>query len=288
MTRLTTSRQHAFTLVELLVVIAIIALLLGILLPAISKAKELAKGAVCASNMRQIGLANNTYAHDHDGKYCPYGVTGTHSAQWTKLLAEYIDRDLEGDIGSDFNTAKSGGKVFKCPSDHNAFPKLYGEAVGASHVGESDGWLSYAMNSGSLSLQRGDRRIKTYSGVGGHATTKIEQPSMTMHHADVAYRRNISDMVYLLLNSKYGSAYFTSVPDARSHYTTPAPISSAQHKEAHETLMGNDEYVYRHGGRMNVLFADAHVERYKGKLPGAEEQPEFWGMFYDKPTKPQN
>lgn len=282
MPRPTTIERRAFTLVELLVVIAIIALLISILLPAISKAKALAQGAVCGSNLRQISVANNTYAQDFDGKYCPYGVAGSHAAQWTELLSEYVERDSEN--GDTFNTATDGGKVYKCPADLHPFPKLYGEAIGASHVGESKGWLSYAMNSGPLKFASGRR---TYSGVGGHAAAKIEQPAMTMHHADVAYLRYISDAMYFFTNPKYGGDVIYGTPDPRSHYTTPAPISQAPHKEAHERLMGDDEMVYRHGGRMNVLFADSHVELYKGKLPGAETQPDFWGMFYQDPAKPQ-
>ena len=59
------ARLCAFTLIELLVVISIIALLLGILLPTLGMARGTAKSAVCASNLRQLALANTAYAVDH-------------------------------------------------------------------------------------------------------------------------------------------------------------------------------------------------------------------------------
>ena len=64
-----TRTNRAFTLIELLVVVAVIALLIGILLPALGSARRTAQGAVCMSNMRQIAVATQMYNGDHRGLY---------------------------------------------------------------------------------------------------------------------------------------------------------------------------------------------------------------------------
>jgi len=65
--------RKAFTLIELLVVISIIALLIALLLPALQLARDEARVAVCGSNMRQLGIAFQSYAIDHDGYLPPHG-----------------------------------------------------------------------------------------------------------------------------------------------------------------------------------------------------------------------
>ncbi len=66
----------AFTLVELLVVISIIALLIGLLLPALGKSREVAKTTICMSNLRQIGIGGYSYAADFDDYVPGESVTG--------------------------------------------------------------------------------------------------------------------------------------------------------------------------------------------------------------------
>src|SRR6188508_2176545 len=74
------SGRRGFTLVELLVVIGIIALLIAILLPALSKAREQAKNAQCLSNLRQVGTMFQFYANDYKDAV-PIGYSG--GSPWT-------------------------------------------------------------------------------------------------------------------------------------------------------------------------------------------------------------
>ena len=85
------SRQKGFTLIELLVVIAIIALLVALLMPAMSRVKRHARSAACQSNMHQWSLFFSLYTDDHNGSFPQdvSGVRGGGSNRWPRALRPY-------------------------------------------------------------------------------------------------------------------------------------------------------------------------------------------------------
>lgn len=91
--------KRGFTLIELLVVIAIIAILAAILFPVFTSAKQSARNAQCASNLRQIGLAMSRYADDNNGRLCTYYDANSNVTWWSAV----------------YRYSKSS-KIWACPS----------------------------------------------------------------------------------------------------------------------------------------------------------------------------
>ncbi|MDD5598896.1 MAG: prepilin-type N-terminal cleavage/methylation domain-containing protein [Victivallaceae bacterium] len=145
-----------FTLIELLVVIAIIAILAAMLLPALSKARNVSKRICCVSNMKQIGTAVNFYVSDNN-LYLPPLWGQTKEEAWRMMVSPYLGRE-----------AGKLSPLFYCPSQAyvNDVP---GEVIG----------MNYALKDPVSS------DTKTYW---GYKITVIKRSSQTMLLGDAWYK----------------------------------------------------------------------------------------------------
>ncbi len=218
-----------FTLVELIITIGVLTLLVSILLPSLSAARESARQTVCRSNLRQIAVTNTFYADDHDGVLVPG------AANFRANLDRWHGR--RDRINQPFDASKGPLRLyFDGERGIRDCPSFDAREIAAESGGFEQGNGGYGYNNAYLGVQlvmMGAGEYVVADDRGGARMHRIRRPSETVMFADTAFARDRL-IEYSFAEPRFHPQYPGTRMDPSVHF--------------------------RHGDQANVAGADGHVE----------------------------